>query len=188
MYGLFCLILKTTQQIKWCYYSHFTKKIKNTEMQRSDFTLYPLSRIHFASSLIGLNGRQRCYSPSSVPPYLISSWYVVPAPAHWASYHGGCKNLAAHCIFLAAGYSSQLLACFCISYKISEEAHLPLQKAASCRFQRETGKKGRESSLLFMEWGSPWWVSLRVRSAHNWVAPVLQDWLPFWWVRMGRGG
>lgn len=101
----------------------------------------------------------------------------------------GCKNLAAHCIFLAVDYSSQLLACFCISYKMSEEAHLPLQKAASCRFQRKTGRK--EGNPLFSLWnGAALHVSLCELGQH------ITEWLQFFktgyhsdrceWVEVGK--
>lgn len=74
--------------------------------------------------------------------------------------------------YLAIGDSSQLLACFCISHKTSEEAHLALQKAASCRFQRETGRK--EGNPLFSLWnGAALPVSLCELGQH------ITEWLQF---------
>lgn len=84
----------------------------------------------------------------------------------------GCKNSAAHCIFLAVGYSFQLLACFCILYKMSEEAHLPCsrQHYVGCR-----GRQGRkEGNPLFSLWhGAALCVSLCELGQH------ITEWLQF---------
>lgn len=160
-------------------------------MQRSDFTLYPLSRIHFASFLIGLKGRQRCYSLSSAPPYLISSWYVVPAPAHWASYHGGCKNLAAHCIFLQLAI---LLSCWLVFVFHIKYLRRPI---CPCRRQHHVGSGGRqgrkEGNPLFSLWnGAALCESLCELGQH------ITEWLQFFktgyhsdgceWVEVSKEG